>query len=179
MNFKVYMHYGIAYPMYDAFSNKRVGASDSTTEGTETLDEAKVRVCELANAHFSGQMGFPDELTWQAWPEAYTKDDSQYRTFGDTIEKQYLRNAYDKGNFCAVCRLSRESSNDGGMAYALLAWRPVDEFEKRLSSQHARLGASYRLREDMSVQMNHLCQTIELHETIISDLVLNEVQRIY
>ena len=57
MNLKVYMHYGIAYPMCDSFSNRRVGASDSTTEGTKTLDEAEARVCELANGHLSGQMG--------------------------------------------------------------------------------------------------------------------------
>ena len=105
MNLKVYMHYGLAYPELDSFSNRRVGASDNTTEGTKTLDEAKARVCELAKTHYSGQMGFPDELTWQEWPEAYTKDDPQYLTFGDTIEKQYLRNDYDTGNFYAVCRI--------------------------------------------------------------------------
>ena len=133
----------------------------------------------MANAHFSGKIGFPDHLTWNEWPGPYSKANSQYQPFGDTIEKQYLRNDYNNGYFCAVCRLSREFSNDGGMAYAFLAWFPVDEFEKRLSAQHARLGASYRLCEDMSVQMDSLCKTIELHETIISDLVVNELKRIY
>ena len=48
-----------------------------------------------------------------------------------------------------------------------------------LSAQHARLDTSYRLCEHMSEQIANVCKTIELHETIISDLVLNELKTIY